>query len=223
MSAGIVVLCAVLGAVAGAVAIVPALRTIPDPWEPPRQLQWSVVAVNAVLWALVANSFTLGWWLPAYFVAFSILLAVSVVDIRLYRIPDRFVFPGLAITIVLVVIASFIEPGNSTTGSDLRYAGVGLLSYFAILFVAHVVYPRGMGFGDVKLSLLMGLILGWPAGSSANAVYLVLMALIFGCVIGIVFGLAWRVIQRQGGAFPFGPALAAATIFVVLSRHTWIV
>ena len=103
-------LCAVLGAVAGAVAVVPALRRIPEPWEPPRPVQWSVVAVNAVLWALVANSFTLGWWLPAYFVVFSILLAVSVVDIRLYRIPDRFVFPGLAITIVLVVMASIIVP-----------------------------------------------------------------------------------------------------------------
>ena len=97
-----------------------------------------------------------------------------------------------------------------------------MLSYFAILFVAHIVYPRGMGFGDVKLALLMGLILGWPAGSTANAVYLVLMGLILGCVVGIVFGLAWRVIQRQGGAFPFGPALAAATILVVLTRHTWV-
>jgi len=223
MSTGIVVLCAVLGAAVGALVVVPALRTIPEPWDPTRRIQVAVVITNGVLWALVANEFEHGWTLPAYFVAFSVLLAVSVVDLRLYRIPDRFVFPGLGITLVLIVIASFvIESSTSLALGDLRYAGAGLLTFFGLLFFFHVIYPRGMGFGDVKLALLMGLILGWPAGSSFKAVYLVLMALIFGSVLGIVFGLVWRGVQRRGGAFPFGPALAAATIFVVLSRHQWV-
>src|SRR3954468_18275398 len=165
MGSGIVVLCAVLGAAAGALAVVPALRTIPEPWEPTRRAQVAIVIANGALWALAANGFQHGWALPPYFVAFSVLLAVSVVDLRLYRIPDRFVFPGLGITLVLIVIASFvIESSTSLALGDLRYAGAGLLTFFGLLFFFHVIYPRGMGFGDVKLALLMGLILGWPAG-----------------------------------------------------------
>ena len=134
-----------------------------------------------------------------YLVVFSVLLAVSVVDLRLFRIPDRFVFPGLIITLVLIVVASFIVlPSASDAFRVLRFAGVGLLTYFLILFFFHLVYPRGMGFGDVKLALLMGLSLGWLATSYFNAVYLVLIALFLGCVLGIVFGLVWRLIAGQG-------------------------
>jgi len=218
VGAGFVVLYAVLGAVAGALVLVPALRTIPEPWEPPQKAQVAVVIANAVLWALAANKFSRGWVVLPYLVIFSVLLAVSVVDLRLYRIPDRFVFPGLGITAALVVIASFVVlPSASDAFTALRYAGVGLLTYFGILFLFHMVYPRGMGFGDVKLALLMGLGLGWLANSYGSAVYLVLIALFVGCVLGIVFGLVWRLVQGRGGAFPFGPALALAVVYVVLT------
>ena len=159
-----------------------------------------------------------------YFVVFSVLLAVSVVDLRLFRIPDRFVFPGLLITIVLIVIGSFVVlPSAGDAFRVLRFAGAGLLAYFGILFLFHVIYPRGMGFGDVKLALLMGLSLGWLAKSYFSAIYLVLIALFFGCVLGIVFGLVWRVVQGRGGAFPFGPALALAVVYVVLTFDRYIV
>jgi prepilin signal peptidase PulO-like enzyme (type II secretory pathway) len=218
MSTGAVVLFAVLGAVAGAVVVVPALRQIPEEWDPPRNAQIAIVVANAVLWALAADKFTRGWVVLPYLVVFSVLLAVSVVDLRLFRIPDRFVFPGLIITLALILIASFIVlPSASDAFRVLRFAGVGLLTYFLILFFFHLVYPRGMGFGDVKLALLMGLSLGWLATSYFNAIYLVLVALFIGCVLGIVFGLVWRLVQGKGGAFPFGPALAVAVIYVVLT------
>src|SRR4051812_33039075 len=136
MGAGFVVLYAVLGALAGALVLVPALRTIPEPWEPPSRAQVAVVIANAVLWALAANKFSRGWVVLPYLVVFSVLLAVSVVDVRLYRIPDRFVFPGLGLTAALVVIASFVVlPSASDAFTALRYAGVGLLVYFGILFL----------------------------------------------------------------------------------------
>jgi prepilin signal peptidase PulO-like enzyme (type II secretory pathway) len=224
MSAGIVVLCGLLGAVAGALVVVPALRKVPERWDPTPKAQLAVVVANALLWALAADKFTRGWVLLPYLVVFSVLLAVSVVDLRLFRIPDRFVFPGLAITLVLIVIASFVVlPSASDAFRVLRFAGAGLLTYFGILFLFHLIYPRGMGFGDVKLALLMGLSLGWLATSYFSAVYLVLVALFFGCVLGIVFGLVWRVVQGRGGAFPFGPALAVAAIYVVLTFDRYLV
>jgi prepilin signal peptidase PulO-like enzyme (type II secretory pathway) len=224
MGTGIVVLCAVLGAVAGAVVVVPALRRIPESWEPTTNAQTAIVIANAALWALAANKFDRGWVVLPYLVVFSVLLAVSVVDLRLFRIPDRFVFPGLALTFVLIVIASFvILPSAGDAFTVLKRAGVGLLTYFGILFFFHLIYPRGMGFGDVKLALLMGLSLGWLASSYFSAVYLVLVALFFGCVLGIVFGLVWRLVQGKGGAFPFGPALCLAVVWVVLNFDKYLV
>jgi leader peptidase (prepilin peptidase) / N-methyltransferase len=141
-----------------------------------------------------------------------------VVDLRLYRIPDRFVFPGLLVTIALIVIASFVVlPSASDAFRSLAYAGMGLVAYFGILFIAHIISPAGMGFGDVKLAALMGLALGWLATSYGSAIYLVLIALIIGCVLGIVFGLIWRMVQQDGRHFPFGPALAVGFIYVVLT------
>jgi prepilin signal peptidase PulO-like enzyme (type II secretory pathway) len=224
VSAGVVVLCAFLGAAAGAFAVIPALRTIPDRWDPSTNAQIAVVVINAFLWALAANKFSRWWVLLPYFVVFSLMLAVSVVDLRLYRIPDRFVFPGLLITIALMVIASFVVlPSASDAFSALAYAGTGLVAYFGILFIAHIVSPSGMGFGDVKLAALMGLALGWLANSYGSAIYLVLIALIIGCVLGIVFGLIWRMVQANGKHFPFGPALAVGFIYVVLTFDRYLI
>jgi leader peptidase (prepilin peptidase)/N-methyltransferase len=200
------------------------LREIPEPWDPPSRVRTAVIVANAVLWALAANKFARGWVLLPYLVVFSVLLAVSVVDLRLYRIPDRFVFPALGTTAVLVVIASFVVlPSASDAFSALRFALAGLVAYFGILFVAHLLYPAGMGMGDVKLALLMGLTLGWLATSYGSAIYLVLIALIIGSVLGIVFGLVWRVVQRTGRQFPFGPALAVSFIYVVLTFERYLI
>jgi leader peptidase (prepilin peptidase)/N-methyltransferase len=83
------------------------------------------------------------------------------------------------------------------------------------------VYPSGMGFGDVKLALLMGLALGWVAATGPGAAYMVMVALFVGCVAGIVFGLAVRLVRGRGGAFPFGPALALGAIFVILNLQRY--
>ena len=97
-----------------------------------------------------------------------------------------------------------------------------------------------MGFGDVKLALLLGLHLGWVSGMTylgwAPVVRLVFYALLLGCVIGVGGGLALAAARRGARrqvlvdpemadgqptrvlaqSFPFGPALAAGTMVVVL-------
>ena len=64
-----------------------------------------------------------------------------------------------------------------------------------------------MGFGDVKLALVMGLYLGWLGITKFDAFYLVLVAVFLGCLVGAVFGLLVSLVRRKRGAFPFGPAL----------------
>ena len=172
-----------------------------------------VPVVTAGLFAAAAARFeTRPWALIAYLVLFAMLVAVTVIDLRVFRIPDRIVFPTLAVSLPLVVAVSLIYDVPRT----IQFALLGAAAYFLLLFVPHLIYPAGMGFGDVKLALVMGLYLGWLAGSTGSAVYLIFVAMMLGCVLGVVFGLGVRLATRRTGAFPFGPALAMATVVVVL-------
>src|SRR5690606_5630333 len=123
-------------------------------------------------------------------------------------IPDRITFPALGLGAAGVVAVSL---QHDATG-PIWGAGVGALVYFVLLLIPHLAYPRGMGFGDVKLALLMGLFLGWLGWESGEEVLgplrLVLYALMLGCVLGVVFGLVHAAVTRRRGEFPFGPALA---------------
>ena len=145
------------------------------------------------------------------------LVTVSVIDLQLQRIPDRITFPTLA----LALPADRRSCRCSTTPpprSGRPWSGCA--AYFLFLFLTHMIYPAGMGFGDVKLALVMGLYLGWlgwdPDFPVAGPVRLVLYALMLGCLIGVVFGLVMRAITKERGAFPFGPALAIGCFVVVL-------
>jgi leader peptidase (prepilin peptidase) / N-methyltransferase len=143
------------------------------------------------------------------------LVAVSVIDLQVLRIPDRITFPALGASLGLIVVIALAHD----EGDAIRGAIAGMVVYFLMLMVPHLVYPRGMGFGDVKLALLMGLHLGWlgwsTAGPLAGPVRVVLYALMLGSILGAVFGGAVALASRHRGAFPFGPALAVGC-FVML-------
>jgi prepilin signal peptidase PulO-like enzyme (type II secretory pathway) len=142
------------------------------------------------------------------------LVAVSVIDLQLLRIPDRVTFPTLAVAVPLVGLVSL----RYDDGDAFVAALIGAVAYFVLLLLPHLVYPRGMGFGDVKLALVMGLYLGWLGWSETHPVggpvQLVLYGLMLGCTLGVVFGLASTIITRRRGEFPFGPALALACVVV---------
>ena len=94
------------------------------------------------------------------------LVAVSAIDLEHLRIPDRVTFAALAIAGPAIVIVSFQRRLPGAVGGAI----VGAIAYFLVLLVPHLAYPRGMGFGDVKLALLMGLYLGWLGWAPGNAV-----------------------------------------------------
>lgn len=172
----------------------------------------TVELLAPVLFALAGVRFGASAVVVPFCVLFAALLVVSVIDIEHYRIPDRIVFPALALSLPLIVVVSLGLGLPETIG----YALIGAGAYFLLLFVAHLVYPAGMGFGDVKLALVMGLFLGWIAPDPIRAVTLVLFALMIGCVLGVVVGGVLALVRRKNAAFPFGPALAASTVLAVL-------
>lgn len=178
----------------------------------PRAVGLAVEILTPVLFAFAGLRWASSWVFLPFLVLFAALLVVSVIDIEHYRIPDRIVFPALALAVPLIVVVSFVEDSTKS----ITFALIGAVAYFLLLFIAHLVYPAGMGFGDVKLALLMGLYLGWLAPDGFRAVTLVLFGLMIGCVVGVVVGGGLMLIRRKNAAFPFGPALAASTIAAAL-------
>ncbi|MDQ2648137.1 MAG: A24 family peptidase [Actinomycetota bacterium] len=144
------------------------------------------------------------------------LVAVTYVDLEHLRIPDRITFPLLGLVGLGIVIVSLERDAEA----NLRAAALGSVVYFVLLLVPHLISPRGMGFGDVKLALVMGLVLGWvgydPRAAAAGPVRLVLYALILGCIFGVAFGLVHAGATGRRGEFPFGPALALGCLVVIL-------
>jgi leader peptidase (prepilin peptidase)/N-methyltransferase len=181
----------------------------------PRRWLW-VELLTAVVFALLAARYGDDLAVVPLLVLGAGLVAVSVIDLQLLRIPDRVTFPALAASVPLIVVVS----ARDDTTDALRGALVGAVAYFVMLLLPHLVYPRGMGFGDVKLALLMGMFLGWLGWSESHPVMgpvqLVLYGLMLGCALGVVFGLLSAVVTRRRGEFPFGPALALACLVVAL-------
>lgn len=150
--------------------------------------------------------------LAAYLVLFTSLAALTVIDIECYRLPDRIVLPTFAISVPLVALVSVIDDD----ASRIRYALAGAALYFGFLLLAHLISPRGMGFGDVKLAAVMGLYVGWLGTSLTDALALVLWAMLIGFLSGTVVGLLLLVVRRGSRPFPFGPFLAFGTVAAVM-------
>ncbi len=121
--------------------------------------------------------------------------------------------PTLIGSLVLIVVESL----RAGTASTIQYALAGGAIYFVFLLVVHLISPRGMGFGDVKLAAVMGLYLGWLAPDYLTTFRLVLWAMLVGFVIGSIAGIALWAIRGRNAAIPFGPFLAFGSLVVVLT------
>ena len=127
------------------------------------------------------------------------LVAISAVDIEHRIVPDRIVLPA---TLVVLVAQMVRDPSIEW---PLAAFGAALF-----LFVAAVVYPAGMGMGDVKLAVLMGAMLG----------KVVPVALMLGLVLGVVPSI--YLLARHGRAarkmgIPFAPFLALGSVIALFA------
>ncbi|MDZ7733438.1 MAG: A24 family peptidase [Acidimicrobiia bacterium] len=141
-----------------------------------------------------------------------VVLTLSAIDIDTLRLPDRLVLPSVGITVVLLPLASWALDDLDA----IKYAALGGVGYFAFLLVAHLIYPPGMGFGDVKLSLLMGLYLGWLTSQWTETAVLVLYAMLFGFVLGSIAGIVAFIARGRSAGYPFGPFLAIGALLAIV-------
>ena len=126
------------------------------------------------------------------------MVILAVVDWRVHRLPDVITLPTFVITAVMICFG----------GGPVLHAFIGAGVYFAALGIIHVIKPSGMGFGDVKLALGLGLQLGWLD------VRLVLHGLTAASLFGVLIGMV-QIGRKRGKAFAFGPAMCAGTVVVI--------
>ena len=180
-----------------------------DAEEPSSPLRRVVVTVTCgALFGALAARFDDSWALPAYLVLAAALVALSAIDLEHYILPNRIVYPLAVAMVVLLAIASW---GDDDFDAFVRGLAAGAIA-FAVFFVLHLVSPRSMGFGDVKLSFVLGLSLGWLGwGEVLLGLFL---GFVYGALVGVVL-IALRVRERNQ-ALPFGPFLAAGALTAVL-------
>jgi leader peptidase (prepilin peptidase)/N-methyltransferase len=135
----------------------------------------------------------------------AMVLAVvpcALIDLERRIIPNRITGPG---AVVALVIGLALDPG----GEPGRLLAGALAGGF--LLVAALVYPAGMGMGDVKLTGMMGLFLG---GAIVVALF---VALIASVLTGVAIATRRGARAARKTALPFGPYLAAGGVFAALA------
>ncbi len=139
--------------------------------------------------------------LCAYLYLGAISIALTLIDIDTHRLPNAIVLPAYLVGGVLLGTAAVLggEPAR------LIGATAGLAVAYCFYFVLWLVYPRGMGLGDVKLAGVLGMFLGYLGWGPA--VVGLFAAFVLGGIFAIVL-LALRVVSRTGG-IAFGPWMLA--------------
>ena len=183
--------------------------------QPPHLLPAGVCPVRTIGAALVtgslvaggANQFGAHLVVVPFAVFFSALVVVSTTDLSHGLIPRRLVYAALAMVAALFVVVA----GVDGEGHRLWTAGIGAVATFAVLFVIWWLAPRGIGFGDVRLSAFIGLATGWIGLLD------VYVAVVSGFILGLLFGIGTMGLRGTGRKtrIPFAPALAAGAIVAV--------
>ena len=127
----------------------------------------------------------------------AVLVAVTVTDLERRIIPNRIILPAL---VVALIVQTARDPSIEWIAASLLAGG--------FLLVAALVYPAGMGMGDVKLVAFLGAWLGWDVG----------VALFAGLVAALVPSLYILIRQGRSGrkvGIPFAPFLALGGVLAL--------
>lgn len=203
----------------GGLAVPRLIAWIPEPDEPAEDketyaaiagrpgLAWKVAAASAVTGGLIGAA--VGWaWPLVYLVPLvPVGVALAVVDWRTRLLPTKVIAPSYALVIVGVVVCWVATRATD----DLLRAFWGWLIAGGLFGLMWLIYPRGMGFGDVRLSGVLGIALGqlgW--GPLLVGVY---SGFFLGGVIGGLLSLL-KVVDRKG--YPFGPFMLLGAVVGVV-------
>jgi leader peptidase (prepilin peptidase)/N-methyltransferase len=134
-------------------------------------------------------------------------VVLGAVDLASHRLPDRVTFPAAVVCAAAFLVDAAVL---GSWGAFVR-ALLAAAAAFAVAYGAAAISPEGLGFGDVKLLGLLGLLLGWFGWG-------VLLAGVFlGLLTGAAVSLALLAGRRAGWrtALPFGPPLMLGAVLAL--------
>jgi leader peptidase (prepilin peptidase) / N-methyltransferase len=163
--------------------------------------------VTASLFCALAVKFGLSWELAGYCAAAAGLVALSWIDLRTKLLPRQIIYVTTGIVVPLLCIAALVhrEPRR------IWMLALGAACAVAFMGIVYIASRGGMGQGDVRLSALLGAMLGYLNPGS------VAMGLFLGFLAGAAVGVGLIVVGRGGRKtqVPFGPFLAAGAIAAI--------
>ncbi|WP_458245115.1 prepilin peptidase [Streptomyces sp. MAI_2237] len=198
--------CAACAAVAGDAGGTAVRTGRPEPYGPGAPALSLVAAlVCAALAAATGTRPELAVWL--LLAPVGVLLAA--VDFRVQRLPDVLTLPLAGLALALLGAVTFV-PEHAGDWPHALYGAVALGAGFFALFL---INPGGMGFGDVKLALGLGAVLGWYGWAA------VMLGTLAAFLLGALYGGALVLARRAGRktAVAFGPFLIGGAFLGLLA------
>lgn len=158
-------------------------------------LQYPLVELSTGLIFLFIFVFFASHMLFWFYIASS-LIVIFVYDLKHFIIPDKILFPA-------IMIAFLFDIANDPFMITSYFTAAALASgFFLVIYI--VSRGRWIGFGDVKLAILLGLLLGWPAIITG-----LFLAFWLGAIAGIILMVAHR--GKLKTQMPFAPFLIMGT------------
>lgn len=139
------------------------------------------------------------------YLLFSGLIVIFFTDLKHKIIPDEIVFP-LIILFSLRQIVLLFSLSPVTYHLSPILSALGSFGFFLFLYL--ITKGKGMGFGDVKLAFLMGLVLGFP-----NVIFALYIAFLTGALTGVILILVGK--ARLKGVIAFGPFLVTGFVITL--------
>ncbi len=177
----------------------------------PKRILWVEIGTGALFaylcWHMVwQHGSGIALAIAAFYSCLFIVLMV--IDLEKGLILNKVVYPAIGLALLLSIFFSIFLPDIEIVPFIGRAAiggGIGLVFFFLVVIISR----GGMGWGDVKLAALVGLVTGFP---------LALVALLIGVILGGVVAvlLLSLKIKRRKEAIPFGPFLSLAAIATLL-------
>ena len=124
------------------------------------------------------------------------LIIITFIDLDYQIIPNVITIPGIPIGLISTLL--FLP-------HSIMSAIIGLLAGGGLLLLMAVIYPGGMGGGDIKMVAMLGAFLGWQK---------VFLTIFMGSLIGSIVGITMILLKKQGRKtkIPFGPYLALGAL-----------
>ena len=135
----------------------------------------------------------------------SFFVVIFFIDIKHYLVLNKVIYPAIVIALIIAVATQY---------TDIKVPLLGGLIGGAIPFLIALIVPGGMGMGDVKLGVFIGIIVGYPQ---------VFLFWVISVILGGFFGIGLLLTKKKGRkeSIPFAPFMVTGGIITMIYGSGW--